>query len=139
MPPGHADLEGQPLLADLRGAGGQIGQQRIVERVHVGGGIDAEGDDISGEGAGVADEAVAVRAAVGDDRGATFLQPSEDLALGVGDGFLAAEEFDVSGGDRRDDRDVGADLRGQSVELAGVVHTHLEHPRSATRRASAPG
>ena len=56
-----------------------------------------------------------MRTVIGDDRGAARLQPLEDLALRVGDRFVAGEEFAVGRGDGGDDRDMRTDDPGQAA------------------------
>ena len=69
-----------------------------------------------------------------DDRGPARLEPGEYLRLGIGDRFHAAEVLDMRGSDRGDDGNMRADLRGQSRDLACVVHAHLEDTETAARR-----
>ena len=51
----------------------------------------------------------------------------EDLALGLQDPLPAAQVLDVGVADVGDDRHVGGDDTGQVVDLAEVVHAHLQH------------
>ena len=133
------------MLAALRDGEGQLALEQGradqaaaasggdgVDRVDVGVAA-AEGDDPVGVAPRGLDQPVAVRAVVGDDRDAVGLEPDENLALGVGDRLFRSERLDMRGSDRGDDRDVRADLPGQSGDLARVVHAHFEHrePRVA--------
>src|SRR3546814_3467800 len=74
-----------------------------------------------------ADQAIAMRTIMRNDRGAARLESRKDLALGVGDRGFVGEERRVRGRDRRDDGDVRAHEPGQRGKLAGMVHPHLEH------------
>ena len=112
------------------------GAAHDVAGADVGALAEAEGEDARRMGPRRRGEPVAVRAVVGDDRGAAGLQPLEDLALGVGDLVLAGEELAVGGGDGGDDGDVRPHQPGQRGELAGMVHAHLEHAEA--RRARHP-
>jgi len=68
------------------------------------------------------DQLVAMRGLLGDDRHAIVLEPFEYLRLGRGDRLHRAEIFDMRGGNRGDECDVGAHQPGQRGDLAGVVH-----------------
>src|SRR3546814_8825315 len=83
-----------------------------------------------------------VRTVEGDDRGAAVLEPLENLALGVGDRFFAAEIFHMRGGDGGDHGDMRADHARQRGEFARMVHPHFEDAvvggRWHTREAQRP-
>ena len=106
----------------------------LVARADIGAFAAAKGDDPRGMGTGGGDQPVAMRRIIGDHRGAAGLQPLEDLALGVGDRFLAGEEGAVRRRDRRHQRDMRAHKPGQLGQLAGVIHPHLEHAEASVAR-----
>ena len=62
-----------------------------------------------------------------DHRRAARLDAGENLGLGVGDRLDRAEEFQMHRRDRGDDGDMRPHQPRQRLDLAGMVHAHLEH------------
>jgi hypothetical protein len=122
------------------GGAGQVQREgraeagRPVLAAHGGGPADGEVDD---RAAGIVlAPQVCMRVVGVEDGDAAVGEPVENLALGAGDRLDRAEEADVRGQRVVDERDVGARQPRQVVDLAGVVHAHLEHGE-AVRRAQA--
>ncbi len=105
-----------------------------ISGAHVGALACAEGDDAGGIRLRRGDQPVAIRIVERDDGGAAFLQPFENLGLGVGNLLLAGEIFAMGRGDGGDERDVGPHQPGQSGKLAGMVHAHFEHAEAGVAR-----
>jgi hypothetical protein len=105
-----------------------IGQQGDIEQPRIGFGVLAEGDDAFDAGrAGMPLQPREMRIVAIDHGGAARLDAAEDLGLGVGDLLDRAEEFQVHRLDRGDDRRMRARQPAQRLDLAAVIHSHLEH------------
>ena len=57
----------------------------------------------------------------------TLRQTAADLQLGLADVFLAAQVADVGHADAGDDAHIRAGGAGQTIDLSGMAHAHLDH------------
>ena len=71
-----------------------------------------------------------------DDCGAAGLDAEKDLGFGVGDLRQRAQEFEMHRRDRGDDGDMRANQPRQGLDLAFMIHAHLEHGIARGRRTA---
>ena len=110
--------------------------QRRLEQPRIGLGVLAEGDDARAGRFGRAREPLILRNVAIDHRRAAGLEAAEDFRLGVGNRLDRAEIFEMHRRDGGDDRDMRLHQPRQRLDLAGMVHAHLEH-REARARGTA--
>ncbi len=79
-------------------------------------------------------KALVLRILGGEDGRAARLDPFKDFGLRVGDRFDRAEMFEMSRGDRGDDRHMRTHELHQRTNFARMVHADFEHAERGFQR-----